>query len=69
MSKEQHIAELKTKMDSIMKEYSAEYEALADRSEKLCDQKEALGKAYKALDAKTGFNSLSEELASLVESE
>ena len=67
MTKEQQIIEIKEKVDAILREYSKQYEALADRSEKLYDEKEALKKEYEALDAKTGLNALYEELAKLIE--
>ena len=65
MTKRQQIAELKAKSDAIMKKYAREYEALADRSERLFDEREALEKDYEILNAKTGLSTLFEKIAKL----
>ena len=50
--------ELKSKIDAIMKEYEADYQALAEISERLYDERELLKKSYEELDKKTGLNAL-----------
>lgn len=67
MPKEHQIAVLKKHIDETLTVYEEEYEALAEASEKLYDQRDALNKKYQALDRKSGLNALFKKLGELCE--
>lgn len=50
--------ELNERIQTVLEEYSEEYGALADESDKLYDMEEKLKKKYDKLNQKTGLNEL-----------
>lgn len=62
---EHQIAQVTLDIDSVMENYEQEYQALAQHSEVLYDEQQALKQEYAKLDKKTGLNALFERLAKL----
>ena len=65
--KEHVLATLKKKADDILEKYEEEYFLLAEKSEKLYDERKVLEKEYKKLERKTGLQAVHERIAQLME--